>query len=60
MMTREEIIKTIWEVYEAAKKDKAEIWDKGTDPGADFMSVRQLHIYMGECIACETILGIIG
>lgn len=59
-MTKEEIIKTIWEVYEAAQKDKADIWDKATNPDADFMSIQQLHMYMGECAACETILGIIG
>lgn len=59
-MTKEEIIKVIWEEYEQAKKDKSEIWDKATDPDADFMSIQKLHMYMGECSACETILGIIG
>lgn len=60
MMTREEIIKLIWDLYEEAKKDKAEIWDKATNPDADFMSVQKLHMYMGQCTICETLLASIG
>lgn len=59
MMTAEEIINEIRELHKIAQKDKADIWDKATDPGADAVSVQKLHMYMGECAACETLLGII-
>ena len=60
MLTAEQIIEQIKILYEAAQKDKSEIWDKATDPDADFMSIQKLHMYMGECAAFETLLGVIG
>lgn len=59
MITAEQIKEQIKTLYEEAQKDKEKIWDKATDPGADFMTVRQLHLYMGECVICETLLDII-
>lgn len=59
-MTKEEIIKVIWEEYEQAKKDKNDIWEKSMKPDADPQDEFMRHLYMGKCAACETILGIIG
>ena len=59
MLTAEQIKEQIKILHEEAQKDKSRIWDKATDPGADFMTVRQLHLYMGECAAYETLLEII-
>lgn len=60
MMTAEEIVKAIWELYEQAKKDKAEIWERSMKDDADPQDEFLRHLYMGECAACETLLGIIG
>lgn len=59
-MTKEEIIKVVLEVYEQAQKDKSEIWERSLKSNADANDVFKRHMYMGECAACETILGIIG
>lgn len=59
-MTKEELIKIIWEEYEQAKKDKSEIWDKATAPDADFMSIQKLHMYMGKISAYEMLLAVAG
>lgn len=56
MLTAEQIKEQIKILHEEAQKGKGKIWDKATDPGADFMTVRQLHLYMGECVAYETLL----
>ena len=60
MMTREEIIKLIWEEYEQAKKDKARVWDKSMQPDADPKDEFFRHICMGRESACEILLVLIG
>lgn len=59
MLTAEQIMEQIKILYEAAQKDKSEIWDKSMESNADPQDEFLRHLYMGECAAYETLLGVI-